>query len=553
MEPPGDEARPPPARRPTPAETEGDSGPPFRAPRHSLVAFAAVTFGSTGLLCLRNHWLFQVPVWATGDGAANSILVNQAVHFDLLMGNYSRVGFHHPGPGFLYILSFGQDVFFSWLHVVPAPYNGQLLAVFFLNSAMLGGTSWVIARHVGSWSIALLALVPVLLLMGSTQQWASAWMPYLYVAPFLLAVVAGVSVAVGALQDLPFFSFAAALLVHGHIAFVGIMGVYTVLVLAALLLSRRWRQLRVHIGEVKRHVVASGVIVLLFALPIAVALVRRWPGDFGQYSQYVADGRKHHHSLGAALSFVGLFWPASLLGVAGLAASGVGAFSLAVRDSCLRRRVFVLGLLAAVVVVTLELIVYAARGIDRLDALPTGYEGYFYYCVPPLLVVALVTEVGGRWAPELFSEGDHLHARRATRLLPPALCVAVVVSVFCTQASSYSTERGDPALPAMARAVWRSPLRENRPVAILLDAPGAPPSEWTQVTGLLIASAWQGHHLCVASGRHAYLNMLTHEYICDPTPRANRWTIFLAPRTRPVPPGAAVVFRDGTLRVLAES
>ena len=170
----------------------------FRLPAHSTLISAAVTLSAMAALCIRNRWVFSWPIREDSDFAANSILVNQAVHFELLVGNYSREEFNHPGPAFLYIQSFGQDVFYSLLHIVPAPYNGQLIAVFLLNSVILALTAGVIARHTRSWSVAILAVMVIVLLTGGTLLWASSWMPYLYAAPFLLATVSGVSVALGA-------------------------------------------------------------------------------------------------------------------------------------------------------------------------------------------------------------------------------------------------------------------------------------------------------------------------------------------------------------------
>jgi hypothetical protein len=234
----------------------------LRFAARSRFNFLVVTASVMVELCIRNHSLFSVPIREQGDEAANSILVNQAVHFQLLVGNYSREGFNHPGPAFLYIQSFGQDLFYSWLHVVPAPFNGQLIAIFFLNSVVLALTALVISRHTRSWTTAVAAVAVIALLTGGTLSWTSAWMPYLYAGPFLLAMLAGVSVAVGSLKDLPIFTFAVLLLVHGHVAFVGIMGIYVTLVVITWLLLHRGSAgylpvLRTH----KRQIQASGLLV----------------------------------------------------------------------------------------------------------------------------------------------------------------------------------------------------------------------------------------------------------------------------------------------------
>jgi hypothetical protein len=42
-------------------------------------------------------------VYEDFDAGANSILIQQAMRFTLLIGNYSREGFNHPGPAYMYV------------------------------------------------------------------------------------------------------------------------------------------------------------------------------------------------------------------------------------------------------------------------------------------------------------------------------------------------------------------------------------------------------------------------------------------------------------------
>src|SRR5271165_5126166 len=79
------------------------------------------------LILVLNVQLFTKPIVEHSDFAANSLLVQQAKHFKLLTGHYSRWFFHHPGPAFLYLFALGEFLFHDVLHIVPAPYNGQLL------------------------------------------------------------------------------------------------------------------------------------------------------------------------------------------------------------------------------------------------------------------------------------------------------------------------------------------------------------------------------------------------------------------------------------------
>ena len=86
---------------------------------------------------MRNRFLFTTRLYEQGDAGANSILIEQAKHFTLLVGNYSRERFNHPGPAFMYVQAFGEYLFQNALHVVPTAWNAHMLAVFALDSGFV--------------------------------------------------------------------------------------------------------------------------------------------------------------------------------------------------------------------------------------------------------------------------------------------------------------------------------------------------------------------------------------------------------------------------------
>ena len=53
------------------------------------------------VLVVRNQEVLFHRQWEEGDFALNSILIDRARHFRLLVGNYSRFEFNHPGPALL--------------------------------------------------------------------------------------------------------------------------------------------------------------------------------------------------------------------------------------------------------------------------------------------------------------------------------------------------------------------------------------------------------------------------------------------------------------------
>src|ERR1700748_1763868 len=90
------------------------------------------------LLVVRNRFLFSTRLYEDAGMGANSTLVEQARHFTLLVGNSSRDHFHHPGPAYMYVKAAGESLFWAWLHVVPTAWNGQLPAIYALNTLFMG-------------------------------------------------------------------------------------------------------------------------------------------------------------------------------------------------------------------------------------------------------------------------------------------------------------------------------------------------------------------------------------------------------------------------------
>src|SRR5260370_18804341 len=144
------------------------------------------------------------------------MLVAEGRDFTVLVGNYCRDDFHHPGPAYMYVQAAGESLFWAWLHVVPTPWNGQLLAAFALNSmflAMVAGVGYGWTRSLRGAA----ACFAVVVAFASVQPavLSSDWMPYLYVAAYLAFLVAAASVAAGPARDAWMLGLAGWFLIHG--------------------------------------------------------------------------------------------------------------------------------------------------------------------------------------------------------------------------------------------------------------------------------------------------------------------------------------------------
>jgi hypothetical protein len=396
-------------QQPQPAATD-DARPRrvFGVPA-TAIAWAAPFALVLAVLLVRNAFLFTTPEYEDADMGANSILIEQARRFTLLVGHYSREHFNEPGPAFLYVQAWGESLFYDALHLVPTAWNGQLIGLYALNalfaaSVVVVGYGWT--RSIGG-ATATLAAVALLGALHPTA-FSSDWMPYVFVPAYLAFVVAIASVAAGRSQDCWLAALAGWFLIHGYAAFLLFVPVLAVAAVAAVL-WRRWRE-NVKAGKsgiertlfsppARRVWIPVAAISAVFALPMVIELALHWPGNFVKYFTYTSSAKPVMFSPVQLVRYVLWFWwpheHAWALAVVLVAAAALATWRLP--SGPLRR--FCVALLAADALSTVMFLAYAK---DAADSLTNYYIDYFYWTAPLLavlvIVLALTELVSGRVA-----------------------------------------------------------------------------------------------------------------------------------------------------------
>jgi hypothetical protein len=470
------------------------------------------------VLAVRSRFLFTDRFYEQGDAGANSILIQQAMHGTLLIGNYSREGFNHPGPAFLYVQAAGQWLLTDALHLVPAAWNAHVLATFILNSAFVSMITGVVYGWTRSVRGAA-ACVAVLLGFAATQPSILSldWMPWMYVPAYLAFLAAAASVAAGAARDLWILTLAGWFALHGHACFLFLVPV----VLAAVLVAvERQFGLRASLRAFARPRawIPVAVISAVFALPIAANLILHWPGDFGRYFSYGSSGRAGGHPLGPVVRYVvwywwqgGRLWAAALVPVV-LYAIAIAAIAGLTRG---RLRRFLAALLAVNVVSTAAFAGYVAAGIDSLSQ---HYIGYFYFSAPILtLLVIAVAVVQAPPAP-------------VGTALAIAAAAAAVTAFAIAPGTAVSTQDTDAALPGAVQAVAAQAHGQAVVIRFSHDA-------WIDVTGFLVQAGRTGVPACVADPSWSF--MMSPQLTCDASQLARGTPFyFSAPAA---PPGLTVI------------
>lgn len=332
----------------------------------SPFAFFATTTLVLGVLLVRNRIAFSTALYEEGDLAADSRLVESARNLKLVYGQYSRFGFHHPGPVYLYVRGFGESVLHDLLGIVPALFNGQFVAVLVLNAAIVGATAMLLARRTSHPVVFALLFGLARLAAGIDQPGILSypWMPLVVIWPFALFLVAAADVMDGRLRSMPFLVLGAALSVSGSVNMVPFIGAGIVMVAGRLVRRRAtlpWR-------DAKRPLVVSGAICAAFAVPLLADLARGSASNLAAIWRYARSSTTYSHPWRASLGYAARFW---FQGAPGSRKPLVVALLL-------------VGLVALVVVA-------ARRGAGRADNKPLLDLSLLH---PLLALVALETIVG---------------------------------------------------------------------------------------------------------------------------------------------------------------
>lgn len=163
---------------------------------------------------------FGAPMYEIGDFAANALQIERAKQGAEILGNYSRFGFHHPGPAFFYVYALGDFVFHDLLHLVPAHLNAYALAGILLQSAFLAlGLVILSTLTPHRWTFIVAGLGAALVVFTLSENPAfNIWPPTQIVIPFFCFLAAGLALALGHVRFLPVLVVCGGFLVHGHVA-----------------------------------------------------------------------------------------------------------------------------------------------------------------------------------------------------------------------------------------------------------------------------------------------------------------------------------------------
>jgi hypothetical protein len=285
------------------------------ADSQSIVVSVWIAAGSfLVVLLFINRALFTTIIHAYSDFAANALQIDRAKRFHELLGNYSRWGFHHPGPAFMYIFALGEALFRDLLHLVPGEMNAHILTAVLFNTAFLFGTIAILARHCRSRLFVPAALAVSLFFIDIVNRaipgaaMLSIWMPHVLMFCFLFFAAVCASVAVGEISKLPLLALSGLMLIHGHAAqplFVGALSLLAIITVG----YRRSREvgLREFLRLNRRPIALSVLLAIVFATPVVLDVVLHKPSNVDAILFYNAHHQGIQNHPGVALKYEASF------------------------------------------------------------------------------------------------------------------------------------------------------------------------------------------------------------------------------------------------------
>src|SRR5262249_13589629 len=389
---------------------------------------------------------------------ANSLLIQDAKSLKLFKGNYSRIGFNHPGPAILYVLALGELLFYDWTGIAPSPFAGQLLAIAFYSAFWITLAGAFFKRFSRSYLTTALLLTTFLSVTAFSQYqvFAGAWFPHLYYFPFAVFTLAIARFACGRSDSLLSLAISCGFLINGHVSFVAITGLMLAGALSAnQALSRTvlkrtcpswlsWNTLYAN----KRALLTAFAALMAFLAPLAIETIVHFPGPVANYINYSSG--QNGNSLRESLRFVGGYWAKGPLSLTSMWIILLFGFLY----TCAKGEEYfddVLGLMTALVLATAGLLFYAKTGIDDLSY---QYLGWFYYSAPAIAAATAVYCV-------------------YVRIDPPAkavlTCIVVVIGLVLAytkvrQLPEYVTHYNRPEIPLLFEK-----MRVLGPLPLVLD------------------------------------------------------------------------------------
>ncbi len=232
------------------------------------------------------------PFREVSDGAVLEIYTLEALEGRLLVGPYSRFGWHHPGPLFFYFEAPWYCL--SWRHTVGMQYGALII-----NVAAVAVIVWSLAQTAPAPLAAAVSMAIAFFVWRTGDMIVSVWNPHIIILPMLaFVVVAAAYAASGAAAFLFWMILIGSFLVQTHLAMAPVVALPGLL----SIVGARDRT------TVRRTWLLVVFLPLVLWMPPLVEQITRTPGNMTRIARFFLGSASHGQPLGTAVTA----WSAAL-------------------------------------------------------------------------------------------------------------------------------------------------------------------------------------------------------------------------------------------------
>jgi hypothetical protein len=243
----------------------------------TLLSLAVVTFS-----------IRTAPIITDSDFAVTELYVELATRGELLVGPYSRFGWHHPGPLYFYVIA---PLYAFSGHRAATLYGGAAA----INFVAVLALAYVLARE--SRLLATTVLVACAAFAWRVPRFlASPWTAHVPVLSSLAFIALAASVMSGRIQMLPWMIVFGSFAAQTHVGLVPLV----VVVSTGAVLSIAWN--RAADATRTRSIIASAVIAVMLWLPTILEGLLHHGGNLAALWRFFIIDAYPGHSLREAIT-----------------------------------------------------------------------------------------------------------------------------------------------------------------------------------------------------------------------------------------------------------
>jgi hypothetical protein len=225
------------------------------------------------------------PVTPVSDTAVIESFTLYASRAQLLVGPYSRYGWHHPGPLYFYLLA---PVYALAGSSTPGLSAGALL----INLASIVVLAWVLVRTAGGWLTVAVTASMAVYVWRLAPLLVSPWNPLVVVLPLATLTVVAAAVASGDHGLAPLGVALASFVMQTHLGVVP-----TALAVSSVLGLATWHAAREAIPRSRRTaIIAAAVAAVLWAVPLSEQ-VSASPGNMTALWRFFSTPDRGHQTM----------------------------------------------------------------------------------------------------------------------------------------------------------------------------------------------------------------------------------------------------------------